>query len=264
MAEKKLAIQAPASGEMNARGAMLELVSTMTYVALCVPAQMMYGNSLTTALFYTIVVGLITYAFRKETVVQMNPTVSVTFALTGRISLQQCLGNIVAQIAGGLIGICFVAIWMSGSEDPNGLLGLTTGRVWGASAGRTFFSECVATWLFILTVVQATHKSNKQGAFSSSMCIGFGYFVALLLTFGTTGGMINPARSFASAVGASVRNRSRDAAVRVAIKEIWRRHWITWTAPLCGGFAAVAMDFIINQFPAKENTEAANWISEAV
>jgi hypothetical protein len=33
---------------------------------------------------------------------------------------------------------------------------------------------------------------------------------------------------------------------------------------LCGGFAAVAMDFIINQFPAKENTEAANWISEAV
>ena len=270
MPAREMAVKRPTYAKdglksINARGCIIEFVATMTYVALCVPVQMMYGNGFTTAVTYGVVVTLLTYAFRKETVAQMNPSVSVTFMATGKITVEQMIGNIVSQIAGALIGVCWTCVWVAGGNDPTGYVGATLGY-WGqANAGRVFFCETVANWLFLVTIVQATHPSLKQSAFFSSIFIGFAYYVCLLFTGSVSGGMINAARSFASACAGSIRIKGRAApGAVVSTKILWDRHWIAWVAPMAGGAAAIVVDFFMTGFPEKKNTEAPHWLDATV
>ena len=270
MPAREMAVKRPTYAKdglksINARGCIIEFVATMTYVALCVPVQMMYGNGFTTAVTYGVVVTLLTYAFRKETVAQMNPSVSVTFMATGKITVEQMIGNIVSQIAGALIGVCWTCVWVAGDKDPTGYVGATLGY-WGqANAGRVFFCETIANWLFLVTIVQATHPSLKQSAFFSSIFIGFAYYVCLMFTGAVSGGMINAARSFASACAGSIRIKGRAApGAVVSTKILWDRHWIAWVAPMAGGAAAIVVDFFMTGFPEKKNTEAPHWLDATV
>ena len=65
MPAREMAVKRPTYAKdglksINARGCIIEFVATMTYVALCVPVQMMYGNGFTTAVTYGVVVTLLT------------------------------------------------------------------------------------------------------------------------------------------------------------------------------------------------------------
>ena len=265
-----MAVKRPTRAEngftsVSARGCLIEFVATMTYVALCVPVQMRFGGSFSTAMMYGTVVALLTYAFRKETVAQMNPSVSVAFMATGKITVEQTVANIVSQLAGALIGICWTCIWLTGANDSTGYVGATLGYWNGANAGRVFFAESIANWLFLVTVIQATHPSLKQSAFFSSIFIGLAYFIAFMFTGSISGGMINAARSFASSVAGSIRVKGRALPGQtVSTTILWKRHWIAWIAPMTGGAAAIAVDFIMTRFPEKKNTEAPQWLDATV
>ncbi len=251
---------------VSTRGCIIEFIATMTYVALCVPAQMRYGATFSTAMVYGTVVTLLTYAFRKETVVQMNPSVSVAFMATGKITVEQMFANVVSQLAGALIGVCWTCIWLTGlNNDSSGTVGATLG-VWGdTSVGRIFFAEAIANWLFLVTVIQATHPSLKQSAFFSSIFIGLAYFIAFMFTGYISGGMINAARCFASSVAGTIRVKGRATPGQiVSTKFLWERHWIAWIAPMAGGAAAIVADFFMTGFPEKKNTEAPQWLDATV
>ena len=251
---------------VSTRGCIIEFIATMTYVALCVPSQMKYGEGFSTAMVYGTVVALLTYAFRKETVVQMNPSVSVAFMATGKITVEQMFANVVSQLAGALIGVCWTCIWLTGlNNDSSGTVGATLG-VWGdTSVGRIFFAEAIANWLFLVTVIQATHPSLKQSAFFSSIFIGLAYFIAFMFTGYISGGMINAARCFASSVAGTIRVKGRATPGQiVSTKVLWDRHWIAWIAPMAGGAAAIVADFFMTGFPEKKNTEAPQWLDATV
>ena len=254
---------------VSTRGCIIEFIATMTYVALCVPVQIRFGEGFSTAMMYGTVVALLTYAFRKETVVQMNPSVTVAFMATGKITVEQMIANVVSQLTGALIGVCWTCIWLTGTNDTSrptaGSVGATVG-VWGdTSAGRIFFAETIANWLFLVTIIQATHPSLKQSAFFSSIFIGLGYFISFMFTGYISGGMINAARSFASSVAGTIRLKGRaPPGQTVSTKFLWERHWIAWIAPMAGGAAAVVADFFMTGFPEKKNTEAPQWLDATV
>ena len=254
---------------VSTRGCIIEFIATMTYVALCVPVQIRFGEGFSTAMMYGTVVALLTYAFRKETVVQMNPSVTVAFMATGKITVEQMIANVVSQLTGALIGVCWTCIWLTGTNDTSrptaGSVGATVG-VWGdTSAGRIFFAETIANWLFLVTIIQATHPSLKQSAFFSSIFIGLGYFISFMFTGYISGGMINAARSFASSVAGTIRLKGRaPPGQTVSTKFLWERHWIAWIAPMAGGAAAIIADFFMTGFPEKKNTEAPQWLDATV
>ena len=254
---------------VSTRGCIIEFIATMTYVALCVPVQIRFGEGFSTAMMYGTVVALLTYAFRKETVVQMNPSVTVAFMATGKITVEQMIANVVSQLTGALIGVCWTCIWLTGTNDTSrptaGSVGATVG-VWGdTSAGRIFFAETIANWLFLVTIIQATHPSLKQSAFFSSIFIGLGYFISFMFTGYISGGMINAARSFASSVAGTIRLKGRaPPGQTVSTKFLWERHWIAWIAPMAGGAAAIVADFFMTGFPEKKNTEAPQWLDATV
>merc|ERR1712205_247286 len=57
MPAREMAVKRPTYAKdglksINARGCIIEFVATMTYVALCVPVQMLNGNGFTTAVTY--------------------------------------------------------------------------------------------------------------------------------------------------------------------------------------------------------------------
>ena len=270
LGKREMAVKRPTYAKdgfksVSTRGCIIEFIATMTYVALCVPAQMKHGAGLSTAMVYGTVVTLLTYAFRKETVAQMNPSVSVAFMATGKITVEQMFANVVSQLAGALIGVCWTCIWLTGSNDTSGTVGTTLG-VWGdTGAGRIFFAEAIANWLFLVTVIQATHPSLKQSAFFSSIFIGLGYFISFMFTGYISGGMINAARSFASSVAGMIRLKGRaPPGQTVSTKFLWERHWIAWIAPMAGGAAAIVADFFMTGFPEKKNTEAPQWLDATV
>ena len=254
---------------VSTRGCIIEIIATMTYVALCVPVQIRFGEGFSTAMMYGTVVALLTYAFRKETVVQMNPSVTVAFMATGKITVEQMIANVVSQLTGALIGVCWTCIWLTGTNDTSrptaGSVGATVG-VWGdTSAGRIFFAETIANWLFLVTIIQATHPSLKQSAFFSSIFIGLGYFISFMFTGYISGGMINAARSFASSVAGTIRLKGRaPPGQTVSTKFLWERHWIAWIAPMAGGAVAIVADFFMTGFPEKKNTEAPQWLDATV
>lgn len=264
MTASTLALQKPKFGgvrSVNIRNCSIEFFCTMVYVALCVPVQIMVTSlGLTTAdvaSFYAIVVVLLTFTFRRETVAQMNPVASGTFLLTGKINVEQCLANIASQLAGGMIGAAWVAMWIRDDQDPTVTLGSTLGYADGFTRGRLLFAEAMSSWLLIITLVTATNSTTKKNAFFGSLFIGFSYFIALSLTLGLTGGMINPARSFGTAIIASIKRTSQDPSV--PSKELWNRHWMGWVAPLVGGTYAIVTDFFLSNFKQAKNAEAPAW-----
>ena len=265
MSESTLALQMPKFGgvkSVNVRSMSIEFFTTMCYVALCVPVQIMatsLGMGVTdVASFYAIVVVLLTFAFRRETVAQMNPVASGTFLLTGKINVEQCLANIASQLAGGMIGAAWVAMWIRDDQDAAVTLGSTLGYADGFTRGRLLFAEAMSSWLLIITLVTATNSTTKKNAFFASLFIGFSYFIALSLTLGLTGGMINPARSFGTAVAASIRRRMRSPAL--AENDLWYRHWICWVAPLVATGFAIVTDFILSKIKTNDtNEEAPAW-----
>ena len=265
MRPTKLAIETPrwkteggqAVAKVSGRCAAIEFVTTMTYVALCVPVQIL--SSANVAEFYAVVVILLTFAFRRETVAQMNPVGSFSFMMTGKITVQQCVANVVCQLAGACIGAAWVAVWIRNAQDPSIELGSTMGYEGGAgyTRGRIFFAETISSWLYIVTMIQATHPSTRQNAFFGCVFIGLSYYVALSITLGLTGGMINPARSFGTAIIASIKRTSQDPSV--PSKELWNRHWMGWVAPLVGGTYAIVTDFFLSNFKQTKNAEAPAW-----
>ena len=61
----------------------------------------------------------------------MNPSVTVAFMATGKITVEQMIANVVSQLTGALIGVCWTCIWLTGTNDTSrptaGSVGATVG-----------------------------------------------------------------------------------------------------------------------------------------
>lgn len=159
----------------------------------------------------------------------LNPAVSLGFLLSGRMTTNDFIGYVIAQIVGATLAA--VVIWVIATGTPayslaaNGLGQNGWGPDYngGYAMGAAFLFELVATFLFVTVVLGATQKGSEFGG----LAIGLTLMGIHLVGINVTGVSVNPARSIGPAILVGGQ----------AISQLW----LFLLAPLLGGAAAGAL-----------------------
>ncbi len=169
-----------------------------------------------TALAFGLVIVAMAYSIGNVSGCHINPAVSIAMLVSGRMSVKDFAGYVIAQFVGATAGAGCLRL-MLGAESSLGANGLYNGNV-----GASLVIEIVLTFVFVLAILGVTSKPE----YSSAAGLVIGLTLTLVHIFGIhfTGTSVNPARSFGPALFVG-----GDALANV---------WVFLLAPLVGGVLA--------------------------
>ncbi|ORY02492.1 major intrinsic protein, partial [Basidiobolus meristosporus CBS 931.73] len=155
---------------------------------------------------------------------QLNPAVTLSLWLLGRLGFVQFLLNVIAQMLGAICGASLYLACVG--HGLAGTLGATMLSP-QMSVGGGFLLEFLMTFFLILVVLGTVVDGDDTSSQLAPLPIGFIVLACVMLAKPYTGGSLNPARSFGPAVAASG-----------ITHDVWTHHWIYWVAPLLGSAIA--------------------------
>ena len=213
-----------------------ELIGTAVLVTFGCGTAMLVGcdsasgsGYLLTALAFGLAIVAEAYCIGNISGCHVNPAVSLAVFMNGGLSANEFCGYVIAQVLGGFVGSCILAVIfglggvtdMTGGFGANGLAGVNESAVAGLVV------EIVLTYVFVLTILGVTSKKAGHGSFGG-LVIGLTLTFVHILGIGLTGTSVNPARSLAPAIFAAVNgNRAPIAAL-----------WVFIVGPLVGAVLA--------------------------
>lgn len=162
----------------------------------------------------------------------INPAITISMLVAGKISVQDTLGYIAAQFIGATLGAGMLYLFVQGHLDttPFGEYALGSNG-WGENyLGRygtltAFLTEAVMSFLFLFVIFGTTAKWGNSHM--AGLAIGFALVLIHMVAIPITGTSVNPARSFGPAVFAG----------GMAVKQLW----LFLVAPVVGGVAAALL-----------------------
>ncbi|HYA11103.1 MAG TPA: aquaporin [Thermoplasmata archaeon] len=191
------------------------------------------------------VLGMI-YAFGDISGAHFNPAVTVAMLLTGRTKATDAVGYILAQVAGGIVGVLAVAGVAYGSSTlwgtvtgPGAALAAQgysgNGAPYGVSMGAVFLLEVVMTFFLVTVILFGT---RKEGSASNLAPVGIALTLAMtnFIAIPIDGASVNPARSFAPALLSAWFSGDRWAI---------QQDWIFWVAPIVGAAIAALVELAL-------------------
>ena len=134
----------------------------------------------------------------------INPAVTLGVVASGRMSLPEAGGYIVAQCAGAIAGALVVMIIATGKADysvaENGLgqNGWGAGYLGEYAMGAAFVFEVVATFVFLVVILGSTGQGVPASL--AGIAIGLTLVAIHLVGINVTGVSVNPARSLGPAL----------------------------------------------------------------
>ena len=188
-----------------------EFIGTLTLVLIGCGTAMLVGcdaasgsGYLLTALAFGLTIVGMAYCVGNISGCHINPAVSLGVLMSGGMTVTEFVGYVVSQCLGALAGSGLTAlIWslgkvkdMTGGFGSNGLAGVS------GSAAAGLITECLLTFIFVLTILGVTSKKANHGSFGG-LVIGFTLVLVHILGIGLTGTSVNPARSFGPALVAA-------------------------------------------------------------
>jgi len=196
-------------------------------------------------------VGMI-YAFGDLSGAHFNPAVTIAMWLAGRFKSRDVIPYIVAQLAGGILGVAVIAgVAYGGSSGPFGLWSMSTGSnvalasqgyfaagsssPYTVSWGSVFLLEVVMTF-FLVEVILFTTRSDNFSKNLAPLGIGVTLLMINLVAIPIDGASVNPARSFAPAVLSAYYSGDQWAI---------QQDWLFWVAPIVGGLLAAGVDRLL-------------------
>lgn len=191
---------------------------------------------LLTALAFGLVIVAMAYSIGNISGCHINPAVSIAMLVSGKLSIIDFAGYVIAQFAGAIAGAATL-MSLVGKETGLGANGLYEG-----STGKSMIVEIILTFVFVLAILGVTSK--KEYSSVAGIVIGLSLTLVHILGISFTGTSVNPARSFGPALFVG-----GDALANV---------WVFIVAPLIGGLlAAVVYHFlnIKNNKKTKKKTE---------
>lgn len=164
-------------------------------------------------------VTLVRSPWGKQSGAHMNPALTVTFLRLGKIGRGDALGYVTGQFLGGVLGV--LAVWLVlGDFAAHPRVRFAATAPGPPGVGVAFAAELTisAALMFVVLVV----SNNARWSRYTAWCCGALVATYITLEAPLSGMSMNPARSFASALGAWE----------------WRALWIYFTAPPLGMLAA--------------------------
>jgi aquaporin Z len=168
----------------------------------------------------------------------INPAVSISMFVAGKLKLKDTIVYITAQCVGAVLGAATL-YWIalgnpsySLTVDGLGQNGYGEASPTGFSMMSGFIAEVILTFIFLLVIFGST--SEKAPKDFAGITIGLSLVLIHLVGIPITGTSVNPARSFGPAVISSLFGGQ---AGMVAINQLW----LFWIAPIIGALVAAAV-----------------------
>jgi aquaporin Z len=159
----------------------------------------------------------------------INPAVSFGVLVAGRMSVQDFIVYVIAQVLGAIAGAVILYLILSGkSAGWNGGLGQNgwgPGYLGEYNLVSAFVFEVVATFLFLVCILGVTQKGAPVEL--AGIAIGLTLIAIHLVGINVTGTSVNPARSLGPAIVGFATNPKALAQV-----------WLFIVAPLIGAGVA--------------------------
>lgn len=178
---------------------------------------------LLTALAFGLVIVAMAYSIGNISGCHINPAVSIAMLVSGKLSVKDFIGYLIAQFAGATAGAAVLMAFV-GKES-----GLGANALYGGNIALSILIEIILTFVFVIAILGVTSKIENSAV--SGIVIGLTLTLVHILGISFTGTSVNPARSFGPALFVG-----GDALANV---------WVFLVAPLVGGvLAALVYKFL--------------------
>lgn len=178
---------------------------------------------LLTALAFGLVIVAMAYSIGNISGCHINPAVSIAMLVSGKLSVKDFIGYLIAQFAGATAGAAVLMAFV-GNESGLGANALYEGNI-----ALSILIEIILTFVFVIAILGVTSKIENSAV--SGIVIGLTLTLVHILGISFTGTSVNPARSFGPALFVG-----GDALANV---------WVFLVAPLVGGvLAALVYKFL--------------------
>ena len=147
---------------------------------------------LLTALSFGLVIVAMAYSIGHISGCHINPAVSLAMLISGKLSVKDFVGYIIAQFVGATIGTVLLGL-VAGWDCGFGANGLYNGSI-----VISLIIEVILTFVFVLAILGVTSRPE----FGKVAGLVIGLTLVLVHIFGIhfTGTSVNPARSFGPAL----------------------------------------------------------------
>jgi aquaporin Z len=158
----------------------------------------------------------------------INPAVSVSMLVVGKMKAKDTAMYIIFQCVGGVLGAAAVYIVALGNPNYSlatgglGANGYAEGSPLRFSLASCFFAELLLTFLFLLIIHGSLSEKVPKGF--AGLPIGLSLVMIHLVSIPITNTSVNPARSLGPALIAG----------GTALSQLW----LFWFAPIIGGILA--------------------------
>lgn len=180
------------------------------------------------ALAFGFSVVAMVYAIGPISGCHINPAITISMLVAGKISLKDSIGYIIAQMIGAFIGagtLYLIQKGMPGFEMKEWALGANgwgEGYLGGYSVTSALIAEIVLSFLFLFVIFATTSRLGNSNM--AGLAIGITLVLIHLVAIPITGTSVNPARSFGPAMFAGGK----------ALQQLW----LFIVAPIIGGVCA--------------------------
>ena len=171
-----------------------EFTGTMILVLFGCGTAIVSSNYVGIALAFGLVIVAMAYSIGNVSGCHINPAVSLSMALTGKMTWREFAEYVIAQILGAIAGSAILGVLLRSfkSLGANGYNG-TSVTVWIA-----LLVEVILTFVFVLAILGVTDK--KENGHATGIVIGLTLTLVHLFGLPFTGTSVNPARSIGPAL----------------------------------------------------------------
>lgn len=180
------------------------------------------------SLAFGLAVVVMAYAIGPISGCHINPAISISMLVAGKLSLGDTIGYIIAQVGGAILGAAALYSIQSGlpgfelGEWALGSNGWGAGYLGAYSTSAAFTTEALMTFIFLFVIFAVTSKNGNPTM--AGLAIGLTLVLIHMVAIPVTGTSVNPARSIGPAVFAGGK----------ALSQLW----LFIVAPTLGGIVA--------------------------
>ncbi len=185
---------------------------------------------------FGLAVAVMVYTIGPVSGCHINPAISISMLVAGKLSFKDTIGYVIAQFVGAILaaGVLYIlaseAFGFSMPEWGLGSNGWGEGYLGNYSMKAAFIAEFVFTFLFLMVIFGTTAKNASP--LMAGLAIGLSLTLIHMVVIPITGTSVNPARSLGPALFAGSK----------ALSQLW----LFFVAPIAGGiFAALVRKLFI-------------------
>ena len=159
------------------------------------------------AFAFGLAVTAMAYAIGPISGCHINPAVTVSMWVAGRMERDEAVGYIIAQLIGGIVGAILIVLIATGRTGGYDIATHGLGQNgWGAGYGGEYsvvaaiITELVATFIFTLVILGVTQPLDTISHHPAGLIIGLTLVIIHVVFIPVTGVSVNPARSLGPAL----------------------------------------------------------------